>query len=140
MEIKLSMEILQVAMTIDEARQNALASDINDLSAGRNRDFSAITDRLEPACLYNDDGILNRRPPCAIDQFSTLHNECFFCHVSFLPRPARHQHQSASRFDFHLPGENLLVGPSAPGDVACRAVEIRKIIERDERHILHENF
>src|SRR4029077_13475908 len=58
MEIELSMEILQVAMTIDEGRQNALASDINDLSAGRNRDFSAITNCLEPACLDNDDGIL----------------------------------------------------------------------------------
>jgi hypothetical protein len=53
---------------------------------------------------------------------------------------ARHRPQSASRFDFHLPRENLLVRASAPGDVACRAVEIRKIIERDERHILHENF
>src|SRR4029450_1312228 len=39
-EIKLSMEILQVAMTIDEARQNGLASDINHLRTGRDRGFS----------------------------------------------------------------------------------------------------
>src|SRR5215470_18908977 len=69
-------------------------------------------------------------PPCTTSVFSAMY--------SFLPRPARRQHQSALRFDLHLPRENLLVGPSAPGDVARRAVEIRKIIERDERHILHE--
>src|SRR3990172_10875579 len=86
MEIKLAMEIFQVAVTVDEARQNGLALDINDLSAGGNRDFAALADRLEPAPLDHDDGILDRRPAGAIDQSSTLHHECFLRHVfvSFL--------------------------------------------------------
>src|SRR6266536_3342692 len=83
MEIKLSMKILQVAMTVDEARQNGLPFDINHLCIGRNSDFAATTDCLEPACLDNDDGILDRRPAGAIDQFSTLHHKYFLCHVFF---------------------------------------------------------
>ena len=83
MEIKLSMEILQMAMTIDEARQNGLASDVDHLGIGRNSDFAATADCLEPACLDNDDGILDRRPAGAIDQFSTLHHEYFLCHLFF---------------------------------------------------------
>jgi hypothetical protein len=61
------MEILQVAMTIDEAWENGLASEVNHLRVGRNRDFAATTDRLESARLDNDDGILDRRPAGAID-------------------------------------------------------------------------
>src|SRR4029434_1193848 len=83
MEIKLSMEILQVAMTVDKARQNGLAFDINHFCVGRNRDFAATTDCLEPARLDNDNGILDRRPAGAVDQFSTLHHEYFLCHVFF---------------------------------------------------------
>ena len=84
MEIKLAVKILQVAMTIDEARQDGLAPGINDLSVGGNRDFAAPADCLEPACLDHDDGILDGRPAGAVDQFSTLHDEYFFCHF-FLP-------------------------------------------------------
>ena len=78
------MEILQVAMTVDEARQNGLALDIDHLCAGRNRDFAAPTDFLEPVCLDNDDGILDGRPAGAIDQSSALHHQYFLCHVFFL--------------------------------------------------------
>jgi hypothetical protein len=84
MEIKLSVEILQVAMTVDEARQNGLAFDIDHLCIGRNRDFAAPTDCLELACLDNDDGIFDRWPAGAIDQSSTLQHEYFPCHVFFL--------------------------------------------------------
>src|ERR687891_466909 len=49
MEIKLSMEILQMAMTIDEARQNRLAFYVHDLSVGGNSNFAAPTDCLERA-------------------------------------------------------------------------------------------
>jgi hypothetical protein len=49
MEIKLAMEILQVAMAIDKARQNGLAFYIDDLSAGGNSDFAAPADGQEPA-------------------------------------------------------------------------------------------
>src|SRR5262249_45461295 len=82
-EVKLSMEILQVAMAIDEARENRLASDVNKLCMGRNRDFATMTNCENPACLDNDDGIFDGRPASAIDQFSTLHHEYFLCHVSF---------------------------------------------------------
>jgi hypothetical protein len=83
MEIKLSMEILQVAVTVDKARQNGLALDINHLRVGRNGDFPAPTDCLEPASPDNDDGILNRWPAGAIDQSSTLHHEYFLYHLFF---------------------------------------------------------
>jgi len=56
MEIKLAVEILQVAMTIDEARQNGLAlTSITWASAGTC--FAATTHCLELAGLDNDDGI-----------------------------------------------------------------------------------
>src|SRR5262245_32359992 len=43
-EVKLSMEIFQVAMAIDEAWENRLASDVNHLCIGRDRDFATTTD------------------------------------------------------------------------------------------------
>ena len=81
MEIKLAVEILQVAMAVDEARQHGLAVDIDDLGAGGNSDFAAPADRLKSSCLDNDHGILDRRPAGAVDQSSTLHDECFLCHL-----------------------------------------------------------
>src|SRR5437660_12430378 len=89
MEIKLAVEILQVAMTIDEARQNGLAPDINHLGVGGNSDFAATTHCLDLAGLDNDDGILDGWPASAIDQFSTLHHECFLCHIFFLSPPSQ---------------------------------------------------
>src|SRR6266478_7700433 len=83
MEIKLAMEILQVAMTIDEARQNALAFDINHLGVGGNSDFAVLTDRLELACLDNDEGILGGWRISDIKKFSTLQHKYFLCHVFF---------------------------------------------------------
>ena len=85
MEIELAMKILQVAMAIDKARQNALAPNIDHLRIGRNSDFAATAHRLEFACLNNDDGIVDGRPASAVDQFSTLHDECLLCHDIFLP-------------------------------------------------------
>jgi hypothetical protein len=88
MEIKLSMKILQVAMTIDEARQDGLASDVNHLCMGRNGDLAAPTNSLKLALLDKDDGIVDGRPARAVNQFSTLHHEYFLCHVffsSFIP-------------------------------------------------------
>jgi hypothetical protein len=87
MEIKLSMEILQVAMTIDKARQNGLALGINQLRVGWNGDLPAAADRLEPARLDNDHGIFDRWPAGAIDQSSTQYHECFLYHVFFPPSP-----------------------------------------------------
>ena len=75
MKIKLAVKILQVAMAIDESRQNRLAFDIDDLSAGGNSDFAAPADRLEFACLDDDHGIFDGRPAGAVDQFSTLHDK-----------------------------------------------------------------
>jgi hypothetical protein len=84
MEIKLSMEIFQVAVPIDEARQDGLTFDFDDLSAGGNRDGIAPPDCLESASLDNNGTIFNRRPASAIDQSATLHHECLLCHVLFL--------------------------------------------------------
>jgi hypothetical protein len=85
MEIKLSMKILQVTMTVDEARQNRFALGIDHLRVGRNRDFPAPTDCLEPACPDDDDGILDRWLAGAINQSATLHHEYLVCHVIFSP-------------------------------------------------------
>jgi hypothetical protein len=79
------VEILQVAMTIDEARQNALAFYLDHFGAGGNSDFAAPADGLKPACLDDDDAIVDRRPAGAVDQFSSAHDERFLCHVSFPP-------------------------------------------------------
>ena len=83
MEIKLSVEILQVAMAVDKARQNGLSLDIDQLRVGRNGDFPTPTDCVEPASPDNDDGILNRWPAGAIDQSSTLNHEYFLYHRFF---------------------------------------------------------
>jgi hypothetical protein len=69
------------ALAVDKARQNGLAVDINHLRVGWNGDFSASADRLEPACLDNDHGILDRWPTGAIDQPSTQYHEDFLGHV-----------------------------------------------------------
>src|SRR4029077_9053589 len=99
MEIKLAMKILQVAMTIDEAGQNGLAPDINHLGVGRNGDFAVLANHMELAGLDNNDAILNGLPAGAIDQFSTLHHECFLCHVFFSSCPDQ---QTATRPPFLL--------------------------------------
>ena len=83
MKIELAMKILQVAMSIDEPRQNGLALYIDDLSAGGNSDFAAPADSLESARLNNDHGILDRRPAGPVNQFSTLHNKYLLCHQCF---------------------------------------------------------
>jgi hypothetical protein len=85
MEIELAVKILQVAMTIDETWQHGLTLGIDDLGACRNRNFAAATDCLELTRLNNDDGILDRRPARAIDQFSTLYHEDSIRHDLYLP-------------------------------------------------------
>src|SRR3989304_7224431 len=45
MEIKLSMEIFQVAVTVDEARQKGFALDVDHLRVGRSYDFAAPATR-----------------------------------------------------------------------------------------------
>ena len=83
MEIELAMEILQVAVTVDEARQNRLALDVDNLGVIRNGDFPAPADRPEPPCMDDDHGIFHGRPPGAVDQSSAQHDECFLWHVWF---------------------------------------------------------
>jgi hypothetical protein len=83
MEIQLSMEILQVAMTVDKPGQNGLALDVDHLRVGGNQDFPAPADGFEPASPDNDGGILDRWPAGAVDQSSTLHHESLLCHLYF---------------------------------------------------------
>src|SRR5262245_31576502 len=86
MEIEFTMKIFQMTMTVDETRQDGLAFDIDHLSAGGNRAFTPATDGLKPASLDNNDGVLDRWPSSAIDQFTTLHHEYFLRHARF-PSP-----------------------------------------------------
>src|SRR5262245_15248473 len=52
----------------------------------------------------------------------------------------RHRPQCGSRFDFHVPAANLFVRSGVPDNVARGAVKIRQVVERHERHVLHENL
>ena len=99
MEIKLAVKILQVAMTIDEARQDGLAPGINDLSVGGNRDFAAPADCLEPACLDHDDGILDRAPGRCRRSVFHLARRVFFLpfFFSFFDEPLNFKLKMASQ-------------------------------------------
>jgi hypothetical protein len=75
------MKILQVAVTIDEARQNGLPADIDHFGAGGDRHCVVSTHSLKPAVLNYDDAIFDRRAASAVDQFSTLDHLDFLSHV-----------------------------------------------------------
>ena len=75
-------------MSIDEARQNGSAMDVNYLGSGGNRDFATPADRLKPARLDNDDGVVERRPARAVDEFPAANHEPLLCHAVLLPSSA----------------------------------------------------
>jgi hypothetical protein len=79
-EIELAVKIFQVAVAVNEPRQYGLTRDINHLGISRNSYLTAPADRLEFAGLNHDDGIVDRRPSRAVDQFPALHNEYLLCH------------------------------------------------------------
>jgi hypothetical protein len=85
MEVKLSMKILQVAVTIDEPRQNGFTVDLDHLGVSRNSNFTGSTHRRELAFLDNDRRVIDRWPAGAIDQFPTAHNEYFLGHLFSSP-------------------------------------------------------
>jgi hypothetical protein len=123
MEIKLAMKIFQVAVPIDEARQDGLTFDIDDLSASGDRDCAAPPDCLESPSLDNNDAIFDRRPAAAIDQSSTLNHERLVCHVLFFPPP--NQLIAARRkFPAEAAGGSCLSFSSQPfqflGMLSCR--------------------
>ncbi len=94
------MKVLQVAVAVDEARENGLALGVDHLGAGGNGDRAAPADGLEPAALDNDDGVLDRRPAGAVDQSAALDHERFFRHGAlFLPEPNNVKRGSAKRPD-----------------------------------------
>ena len=68
MEVKLSVEILQMAVTVDEAGQNGFALDVDHLGARRNSEFAAPAYRGELSSVNNDRRIVDSRPAGAIDQ------------------------------------------------------------------------
>ena len=61
------MEILQMAVTVDEARQNAFTLDVDHLGAGGNSDVATSAHCRELARLNNNDRIVDRPPAGAID-------------------------------------------------------------------------
>src|SRR5437016_13995847 len=42
--------------------------------------------------------------------------------------------------DLHIPSEHFLVGPHLPAHVLCDAVNVREVIQRNERSLVHNNF
>src|SRR5207249_1991968 len=42
--------------------------------------------------------------------------------------------------DLHVPSEHFLVGPHLPAHVLCDAVNVREVIQRNERSLVHNNF
>src|SRR4051794_20857500 len=81
MQIELAVEILQVPMTVDEARQNGLAADVDHLRAGRNGKLTAAADGFKSASLNDNDGIVDRWPSGAIDQPAALQHEHCLGHI-----------------------------------------------------------
>ena len=90
MQVKLAVEILEMRVPIDKARQYGLAGDIDHLGARRHSDLAIAPDRRKPAVADDDDRIIEWRPPGAIDQPAAPHHQHFVRHFSpnLLP-PAR---------------------------------------------------
>ncbi len=68
MQIKLAEKIFPMAMAVEKARQHGLAAGVDDLRALRNGHLAVAAGGGEAAVLDDDDGILDRRPPGAVDQ------------------------------------------------------------------------
>ena len=61
MEVELTDEIEQMAMAVDEARQNRLAFHVDDSASGWNCDLATLADRFESIAFDHDDGVFERR-------------------------------------------------------------------------------
>src|SRR5262245_50960658 len=85
MEIELAVEMFHMTVTTDEARQNGLAFHVDFFGVIGHANFAAPADRLEPAGLDDDDGIVDRRPSGTINQLSATHYECFVRHSCLPP-------------------------------------------------------
>ncbi len=80
MEVELAVEVLEVSMTVDEARQHGLAAGVDRHGAIGNRDIAGSADRLEPALLDHDHGILERRTAGAVNERAACHHQRFVVH------------------------------------------------------------
>ena len=78
MQVEFSVKILEMAMTIDEARQHCLSSDIDYLRAGRN--LAEPTDGLKAAFADDDHAIVSWWAASTIDQRSSLDHQRLFRH------------------------------------------------------------
>ena len=59
MQIELAVEILEMAVAVDEPRQHRLAGDVDDVGIGRN--VPALPDGFDSVAADDDGGILHRR-------------------------------------------------------------------------------
>ena len=82
MEIELAVKILEMGVAVDEARQNREPARVDDVGVGRKLDLAPLTDRLEPARLDDNDGVLDGRTTGAVDQRSTLYHKDVTGHFS----------------------------------------------------------
>ena len=92
MQISLAPEQLEVAMAVDEARQDVLAARVDNLAAGGDRDLAAFAHRLEPVALDDDDQILDRRPAGPVDQSAARNHD-----AGLRLRATNEEHGSAQR-------------------------------------------
>ena len=80
MQVELAVEILEMAVTVDEAGQHRLACDVDDLGTGRHWHLALAPHRAEAAVLDHDGAVLDggrpvpsiRVPPCTTNVFSGM--------------------------------------------------------------------
>ncbi len=90
MEINLADEVEQMAVAVDEARQNRFAFGVNHAGAARNRDFAALADRFDAFAFDDDDRVFDGRLSGGIDQRAALNHQ----RRDFLRRAQRWQERA----------------------------------------------
>jgi hypothetical protein len=84
MQVELAVEILQVPVPVDEARQHRLAAHIHDVRPLRNWNVAGAPDPFESASLDHNHGMGQWRPPGAVDQGPAADDERPLSHLHHL--------------------------------------------------------
>src|SRR5262249_48838002 len=71
MQVELADKVEQMAVTVDEARKNRLAFDVDSAASRWNCDFATFADRLDSIAFDHDDRILHWRATGSVDERST---------------------------------------------------------------------
>src|SRR5262249_10622258 len=75
MQVELADKVEQMAVTVDEARKNRLAFDVDSAASRWNCDFATFADRLDSIAFDHDDRILHWRATGSVDERSTQNDQ-----------------------------------------------------------------